>query len=234
MTGIFLRDSSESGIAAGIGRMGHKNGSSNRSRMKKLWMLLLAAICGSCSIPPEDENRHYSIWIANNSQNAILADFCRSFYSNPSAGAVNYAKLKRKNDPFGSAETCLVLPGEKNYSACDIGSFDGYSTIEYDMSDCDWILYVVDPVIINMYSLEELNGTEIGVLAKRRFSLREVKDRNFAITYPDDFEQIGNCNGPLYVGAGGRHAHSRNPWARSCISPPSGVTRKQPLDSGVM
>lgn len=157
--------------------------------MKKLWMLLLAAICGSCSIPPEDENRHYSIWVVNNSQNAIFVDFSWNYFTNPpSDGAVNYAKLKRKNDPFKGAEQCLVLPGEKNYSACDIGSFDGYSTIEYDMSDCDWILYVVDPVIINMYSLEELNGTEIGVLAKRRFSLQEVKDRNFAITYPDDFE----------------------------------------------
>ena len=80
MTGILLRDSSESGIAAGIGRMGHKNGSSNRSRMKKLWMLLLAAICGSCSIPPEDENRHYSIWIANNSQNAIFVDFSWNYF----------------------------------------------------------------------------------------------------------------------------------------------------------
>jgi len=153
--------------------------------MKKLCMLLTAVMCWGCSVPPENENRHYSIWIANNSDRAIFVDFCRSYFSNPSEGAVNYAKFKKSN--YNSSDY-LILPGEKNYSACDIGSDDGFNTIEWDMDNCDWIIFIVDPVIIALYPFEELNWTEIGVIAQRKFTFQDVKDRGFQLTYPDDFE----------------------------------------------
>lgn len=79
----------------------------------------------------------------------------------------------------------LILPGEINRSALDIGSWDGYNWIEADMALCNWIIYFLDANVVDSTPFEELNWTFKGVLFQKEYTLEEIRDLNFMLTYPE-------------------------------------------------
>lgn len=140
-----------------------------------------------CVVPPETPNRHYTITVTNQSDQAIYVTFCRSYHTNPSGqGQINYYDLKfERPGDIMTPYDYLILPGEINRSALDIGSWDGYNWIEADMALCNWIIYFLDANVVDSTPFEELNWTFKGVLFQKEYTLEEIRDLNFMLTYPE-------------------------------------------------
>lgn len=153
--------------------------------MKLISLFGIILITFGC-VPSESTNTHYTIKVANQSEQRIYVTFDRSYFAHPSKGVVDYYKFKLERP--GDIKTpldYLILPGEINRTALDIGSWDGYNCIEADMSLCNWIIYFVDADFVDSTPLEELDGTYKGVLFQKEYTLEEIRDMNFMLTYPE-------------------------------------------------
>ncbi len=157
------------------------------TEMNKIPLLLLIfSLCLGCGVPPEAADRHYSINIANNSEKSFYIGFSRSYHANPSKnGVINYRDFKYNRPSSSKTTDFLVHPGEINNKALDIGSDDGYNSIEVDMNKCNWFIYFVDAEVVDSMPFEELNNTFEGLLFMKEYTLQEIQNLNFTITFTE-------------------------------------------------
>jgi len=141
--------------------------------MKLISLFGIILIAFGC-VPSESANTHYTIKVANQSEQRIYVTFDRSYFAHPSKGVVDYYKFKlERPGDIKTPRDYLILPGEINRTALDIGSWDGYNCIEVDMSLCNWIIYFVDADFIDSRPLEELDVLTKGFFSRKNIRLKK-------------------------------------------------------------